>query len=267
MNAFQDRYGSWAIVAGAAEGLGEAFCKALAMMDINIVLVDWIEESMTDLAARLEADFGIETRCIYQDLADNRSTEKIMESISDLDCRLLIYNAAFSTVKPFLSNSPEDLDYFIGVNCNTPLKLTHAFSKSLGNKKSGGILLMSSLAGLWGTRLVGPYGATKAFNLNLAEALYYELKESNIDIMACIAGATATRAYLDTNPNYGLIKPQVQKPETVAANALKHFGRQPYYISGSFNRMTYFLFTRILSRKKALRTLNKTMVRMYSSKY
>ncbi len=72
--------------------------------------------------------------------------------------------------------------------------------------KSGGIILMSSLAGLLGMQLIAPYASSKAFAWNLAEALFHELKPNNIDVMACIAGATATEAYLKTNPKYGWVK-------------------------------------------------------------
>ena len=72
---------------------------------------------------------------------------------------------------------------------------------------------MASLAGLWGAQLLAPYGATKAFNILLAESLHHELKSKNFDVMACVAGATSTPAYLGTNPRYGRIRPSVMTPE------------------------------------------------------
>ena len=81
----------------------------------------------------------------------------------------------YGPVMPFLDNSEDDLDLYIDVNCRTLLHLTHRFAGHLKTGRSGGIVLMSSLAGLWGTGLVAPYGASKAFDYNLAEALHYEL--------------------------------------------------------------------------------------------
>jgi short-subunit dehydrogenase len=112
-------------------------------------------------------------------------------------------------------------------------------------------------------QLVAPYAATKAFAWNLAEALHHELKPKNIDVMACVAGATATSAYLKTNPKHGLIKPQVMKPDTVAEAALKKLGKKTLFIPGYSNRLNYFILTRLLPRKLAASLANKTMGKMY----
>jgi short-subunit dehydrogenase len=122
---------------------------------------------------------------------------------------------------------------------------------------------MSSLAGLWGTQLVASYGATKAFTLNFAEALHHELKDENIDTMACIAGATATPAYLNTKPKYGLFKPRVMNPLYVADYALKNLGKKAYCIPGVSNKLTCFFMTRILTRSMAAGIINSTMGKMY----
>ena len=123
---------------------------------------------------------------------------------------------------------------------------------------------MSSLAGLLGMQYIVPYAASKAFSWNLAESLHHELKPYHIDVMACIAGATSTEAYLGTNPQYGNIKPQVQQPMAVAEIALQKLGKKALFISGFSNRWNYFILTRILPRKWASFVANKTMRKMYA---
>lgn len=252
------------MVAGAAEGLGEAFCEELALYGMNVIMVDTNEVGMESLADRLEKTCHIKTRRLVQDLAVSDAPQKCMEAINDLDCRLLVYNAAYSRVKPFLSADIEELNLYINVNTRTPLKLVFSFAKRLkAEKQPGGVLLMSSLAGLWGTRLVAAYSGTKAFNLQLAEALYHELKQWEIDISACCAGATATPGYLGTNPSYGLIRPSVMDPGRVASIALKKLGKRALIIPGYSNKMTYFLLTRILPRRVSVALMNHTMARTY----
>ncbi len=188
-----------------------------------------------------------------------------MDASAGYDTRLLVYNAAFSVVKPFSDLSSEELDAFIDVNVRSQLHLVHAFSnRSIAANRTGGILLMSSLSGLIGMQLVASYAASKAFTLNLAEALHHELKEHGIDVMACIAGAIATPAYLKTNPNYGAVKPLVMKPEDVAEAALRKFGKKALFIPGFSNRMNYFILTRMMPRKMAAAIANKTMREMYA---
>ncbi len=264
MSTLRNKYGGWAVVVGAAKGLGEAFCGSLAKRGFNIVMVDKAKDPMMILSERLKEEYGIETLNINIDLFETDSVMQIIDSIKDLDCRLLIYNAAFRYIKEFADHTSEELDIYLNVNINSQIKMIHAFSKGLiGKNQSGGILLMSSLTGLLGMQLVATYSASKAFTWNLAEALYHEFKSKNIDISACVAGPTDTEAYLSSDPQYGFIRPQVQKRKAVAEYALSKLGKKALFISGLSNRINYFILTRLLPRKMASRVANKAMRRMY----
>ena len=261
----KDKYGPWAIIAGSAEGLGEAWTLSLAKRGLNLVMIDIQKEKMESLANKINATYGIKTSTLHLDLSDEDAADKIMEHCHDLDCGLLIYNAAYSRVKPFMQNREKDLRLYTGINIYSQLKLVNAFSARLiEENKPGGIILMSSLAGLIGMQLVTAYAATKAFAWNLAEALHYELKPHQIDVMACIAGATATPPYLATKPKYGKIKPQVMDPAAVSEEAIHKLGKKARHICGLSNRINYFLLTRILPRKFASGMANRVMEKMYS---
>jgi short-subunit dehydrogenase len=228
-------------------------------------MVDHQAEKLQELSNRLQKELNIETIPITLDLSTENASDEIMNGLDTLDCRLLVYNAAFSIIKPFVSLSKDDLNGFTDINIKTQMGLVHSFSKRLvEDDKGGGIILMSSLAGVLGMQLVAPYAATKAFTWNLAEALHHELKPHNIDIMACIAGATASPAYLKTDPKYGKLKPQVMHPDAVAEAALKKLGKKTLFIPGFSNRFNYFILTKLLPRRLASRIANNTMKKMYS---
>lgn len=266
MSRLKNKYGEWALVAGAAIGLGEAYCVALAKRGINIIMIDNQESSLNKLSEELMSIYDIETLTLAVDLFHSSYISQIMKIVNDKDCRLLIYNAAFSRIKYFTELTSDELEHFLNVNIGSQLKLVHAFSKLLINKKqNGGIILMSSLAGLLGMQLIAPYAASKAFAWNLAEALNHEFKPNNIDVMACIAGATSTEAYLKTNPDYGFLKPQVQEPSVVAESALNKLGKKAIFISGFSNRMNYFILTRLMPRRMAAKIANGTMRKMYAN--
>jgi short-subunit dehydrogenase len=261
---FKEKYGPWALIAGSAEGLGEAWSTALAKRGMNLLMIDNQEKKLTALSDKLSNEYDIQTKTLIIDLADTGCISKMMEMLMDNECRLLIYNAAYSLIKPFTSHTSEELDHFIKINTQSQIQLVHAFSNHLiANKQQGGIILMSSLAGMMGMQLVAPYAATKAFAWNLAEAIHHELKPHNIDVMACIAGATSTPAYLKTDPQYGRIKPKVMDPDAVAEAALNKLGRKTLFIPGFSNRMNYYILTRLLPRKMASSIANKTMKKMY----
>ena len=265
MKEMKEIYGSWSLLAGAAEGLGEAYSIALARRGMNIIMVDNQDELLQQLGKRLEKEYGISTRRMCLNLAEKDSADKILEAVSETSCRLLIYNAAFSRIRRFLEYSQEDLDPYLEVNVRMPTRLAHGLlshhKENRGPRK--GIILMGSMAGLWGSGLLAPYGATKAYNILLAEALHHELKPGNVDVMACVAGPTSTPAYLETHPSYGRIPVHVMSPQQVAEGALGSLGRRAFYIPGRRNRLNYFLLTRILPRKTTARIFNRATGKMY----
>jgi len=264
MADFLDRYGQWALVAGAAEGIGAAFCEELAHKGMNVILVDVKHAEMETLAKKLEIRYTIKTIRLIIDLALETAPEQCMKAIRETGCRLLVYNAAYSRVKPFLDSDYEEMDFYISINTRTPLKLVHLFASELTMKdQSGGVLLMSSLAGLYGTRLVAAYSGTKGFSLMLAEALSHELRPFNIDVSACCAGATATPGYLGSNPYAGFLSPPVMNPNQVAGLALKNLGKKAVIIPGMANKISYFILVRILPRRWSAAIVNMAMKKTY----
>ncbi len=266
-NNLKSRYGSWSLVAGAAEGLGSAFSQSLAARGMNMILVDQQKDPLESLALQLETDFGIQVRTLHLDLASEDSVERIMVLIKETSCRMFIYNAAFSRVQTFLKNDSAMLDRYVEVNIRTPMQLIHAFchlhSEAPDNRK--GILLMSSLAGSWGTQLLAPYGGSKAFNHILAESLYYELKDDGFDVLACIAGATSTPGYRASLPRDGVKAGSAMHPDKVVKTGLRALGRRPFVITGFQNKLIYFFLTRILPRRTSLRIMNRAVGKLYST--
>ena len=259
------KYGDWCLVAGAAEGLGEAYSTALAEQGMNLIMVDLQKNRLDSLSRQLEASFGVRTITLIIDLVSVDSVKIMMEAISKTHCRLMIYNAAFSRVQKFLKNDTDMLDQYIEVNTRTPIQLIHGFCQfhAENPQLKKGILLMSSLAGSWGTNLLAPYGASKAFNQILAESLHYELKGEGFDVLACIAGATSTPAYLASLPPGKAKNRSTMTPEAVVNSALKALGNRPFVIPGFRNKLTYFMLTRILPRRASLRIMNHAVGSMY----
>ena len=98
-NRIRNTYGSWCLVAGAAEGLGEAFSRALAAGGMDLILLDHQKDRLDSLALDVEASFGIQVRTLLLDLASGESIGLMMDVIRETACRMIIYNAAFSKVK------------------------------------------------------------------------------------------------------------------------------------------------------------------------
>jgi short-subunit dehydrogenase len=250
--SFRERYGAWAIVAGASEGLGAAFGEALAALGLNLVLVARRASLLAETAGRMVESYGIETRALSLDLADEAAVPKLLEAVAELDVGLLVYNAAHAPVGIFLELSPEDHRKSLAVNCAAPLLLCHALGARLARRGRGGIILMSSLAAFQGAPCVAHYAATKAYGLVLGEGLWAELRRQGVDVLSCCAGATRTPGYEahPAPPRFGA--PPVMEPSQVVREALGALGRRPSVIPGFRNRVAAFLMRRLFSRRRAI---------------
>ena len=264
MASLTERYGNWALVAGAAVGIGEGFTTMLASCGFNIILVDRNATAMHALALKIGVDYHVESMELNLDLASPGAAEECMKAATRADCRLMIYVAAWSRVRRFTELDPSELDGFLAVNTRTLLHLVHGFSRRLIlTGKTGGILLVSSLAGLIGPQFVATYAATKAFSIRLTESLYEELKEHGIDITVCCSGTVSTPTYLKSNPSFEKMKPPFMEPSAVAGYAMKKLGRKPVCIPGLTNRLQYFFLMNLIPRQAARRLVNNAMKKMY----
>ncbi len=255
---FRSRYGPWAVVAGASEGLGAAFARQLAARGLHVLLVARRAELLRELAAEIAGTHGVETRELAADLADGEAGAAIEAATAGLEVGLLVYNAAVSVVGPFFSAPLERHLAELEVNCRRPLELVHLLGAPMRERGRGGILLMASLAGSQGSPRIAHYGATKAWNRVFAEGLWGELREHGIDAMACCAGATRTPRYEAERPVDAASSavPEME-PEDVVREALAELGRAPSMIPGRVNRLAAQLMQRLLPRRTAIELMGR----------
>lgn len=258
----REKYGTWACVAGAAEGLGKAFAESLAKRGFNLILIDHKADLLKLVKEYLDEAYQLEFKTLLLDLNDTASVKPIMDAVKIHTCRFLIYNAAYGPVKPFLSNSMDEIDRYLNVNIGTQIRLIHHFVDLYQHEHSG-ILLVSSLAGFTGTQYVIPYAATKAFIWNMAEGLHYEFKNSTIDFGVCCPGPTDTPNFRSTQPKNTPFTPKSRSPQLVTEEALNHFGRRLFIIPGTSNKIAHFLLNRVLPRRIASGLHNMVVKKIY----
>ena len=256
MSDFKARYGSWAVVAGASEGLGVAFAERLAARGMNILLIARRGELLNKVADDLRQAHGVEVRCLVQDLAAPNLSEALAEATSDLDLGVLIYNAAFVPMGPFIDAEEEDIQQLMRVNTLGLVASVRTLVPGMRERGRGGVILVSSLAGLQGFPGIAGYSATKSFIINLGEALWYELKPHGIDAMACIAGAMPTPGYTKV---FKELAPGTLSPEDAAERTLKALGKGPRFIPGFINTLVAGTTQYLMSRKRLIPFLARTV--------
>lgn len=245
-----DRYGKWAVVAGASEGFGEAFAEDLAARGMNVALIARRGQLLGKVRDRLESVHGVEVRCLELDLADDAYAAALDEAVAGLDVGVVVYNAASVPIGKFLDNSDDEIQQAVDVNVRGPLRAVRTLAPAMCDRGRGAVVLVSSLSGLQGTPHVAVYAATKAFNTHLAESLWYELAPHGIDVVACCAGAMPTPGYAKT---FGRDVPGMLAPESAARQTLDRLDRGPRVVPGIVNRVAAQLMGRVVSRRAAIR--------------
>src|SRR5262249_52427738 len=157
-----------------------------------LVLIARRQAPLTALAEELRARHGREVVVQALDLGGPELETRLRELAAAHEIGVVVYNAALSIIAPFLDTPPHDKQHSLAVNVHGPLIAAHVFGERMAARGRGAIILLSSLTAFWGSPWVATYGATKAFNLSLGEALAHELAPRGIDVLVSCAGATRT---------------------------------------------------------------------------
>jgi len=258
-----NRYGPWAVVIGAALGLGAEFCRQLAVHGLNLVMVALEDSELHELARRLESNHKIETRVVVGDITTPDVVRLLDAATDGLEVGLLVYNAGISATAPWLDTVLDRHMAMIDLNVRGPLALMNRFVPSMVERGRGGVILLSSMSGMQGTPMVATYAATKAFTLNLAESLWDEWRPLGIDVVALVPGSTDTPGYQASAPRRAKMTPKPMPVQPVVAAALQALGSKPSVVPGRANKIMGFLISRVLPRRRAIAFMGRTMRSMY----
>jgi len=185
-------YGPWAVVTGASSGIGSAFARELAASGLNLVLAARSTDRLEDFGAELAGEHGIRFQTVSLDLSRPESAAALVEATADLEVGLLVSNAGTGRPGPLLDQKLDDLRRRHVLNATTHLELAHAFGRRFVSRGRGGILLVSALGALHGLPNMAHESASKAYVLNLGEALHHELAPAGVDVMTLLPGNVDT---------------------------------------------------------------------------
>jgi len=248
VSRFAERYGPWALVAGASEGIGAAFARELSARGVGVVLVARRPEPLAALqlpGPRME---------ISADLATLDGLEAVFEATRELEIGLVVANAALSPIGPFSTSDPAELVRAIDLNCRAPMLLARRFLPEMTGRRRGGFVVMSSLAGAQGSPGISVYAGTKAFGAVFAEGLWAEMRPSGVDVLACVAGAVSTPGLATASAKAA---PGTVEPAQVVAAALGALGKRPRTVPGAMMKASAAFLSRALPRRTAISIMER----------
>jgi short-subunit dehydrogenase len=224
---FAQRYGRWAIVAGASEGVGACTAEELAARGLDLLLLARNEPLLEDIAAGIRARHAVEVRAHVQDLTAPDAVEGVLTAAGGLEVGLLVYTpGAVHNADLFLDQPTELSMRMIQLNCTVPVALAHALAPAMRDRGRGGIVLVGSTGCFVGGPHMVTYSAAKAFQVNFVEGLWAEIAPMGVDVCSAVIGSTTTPARART---LGIAHDDSQdmSAEAVAHDLVEHIGDGP----------------------------------------
>lgn len=262
---FGDKYGPWALIAGASEGTGRAFARKLAAAGLNVILIARRQAPLDVLATQIRAEFRVECVTAAIDLSKPDAFDRIVESVGQREIGLYIGNAGADP------NGARFLDKDIGAwidlikrNVENTVRCCHHFGAPMRARKRGGILLVGSGACYGGGTFMATYSASKAFEMCFAEGLWAELRNDNVDVLYFALSTTDTPAFQTFMAGKGLPMPTgLASPEAVAEIGLARLPHGPIRNWGQEDDVAGFAPTSPDARRARILAIEQASKRIF----
>jgi short-subunit dehydrogenase len=261
VSAFTEQYGPWALVTGAASGIGAAFAEQLASRGLKLVVVDKQGERLKQRAGEWAGRHGVEVRPVPVDLRGDRFLGALEPAVRGLEIGLLVSNAAAAFTGPLLEHDPDEEVGLVHLNCRAPLRLIQRFAPPMVERGRGGVLIVASTVAFNGGPWIANYAATKAYNLALGDALAVELAHTGVDVTVLAPGMTDTEGLRGSMDVERATFPPMD-PRVVARAGLDGLGHTPLVVPGGVNKLATSV-SKLLPRRVRHRIMTSKRIRPF----
>ena len=197
---------TYALVTGAASGMGRVYAERLAAKGYNLVIVDINAKGLDETAAMVKAEIasaeGISDELkkafrvlpVVQDLSAVDAADQIWEKTEAEGCvvEVLVNNAGVMYCQGIAETSERMLKLIMMVHMNTPLLLCRKYVNGMKERGCGYILNISSLAAWMSWPGIGMYGNTKRFVRDYSRELRIECQKTGVSVTNAYFGAVDT---------------------------------------------------------------------------
>lgn len=172
------------LITGGTGAIGSAVAAEFAKTDDVVFTYNSRAEEAQRLCEELCCS------AVQCDVADHDScqaaVQQVLNDFGKID--VLVNNAGISQIKLFTDITPEDWQRVMNVDLNGVYNMTHAVIRSMISRKSGAVVNVSSVWGVYGGACESAYSAAKAGVIGLTKALARELGASGITVNAVAPG-------------------------------------------------------------------------------
>ncbi|CAD6263289.1 unnamed protein product [Miscanthus lutarioriparius] len=224
------RYGTWAVVTGATDGIGRALAFRLAAADLGLVLVGRSPDKLAAVSAEVGARHpGAQVRTFVLDFAGDGLAAKVDtlgEFLAELDVGVLVNNAGacYPYARYFHEVDEALVRNLVRLNVDAVTRVTHAVLPGMVRRGRGAVVNIGSGASaiLPSDPLYTVYAATKAYIDQFSRCLYVEYRSKGIDVQCQVPMLVATKMASIKTPSFF-----VPSPDTYAHTAIRYIGYEP----------------------------------------
>ena len=199
--------GKTALITGASAGIGHASALALAAEGANIVITARREERLLELAKQIEAAGGkaaIVVGDVREEATAKACVAKAIDTFGALD--ILVNNTGVGIYKNMADTTLADFETMFDTNVRSTFLFTRHAVPHMIERKQGLILMISSMAGIYGFAGESVYCGTKFAQVGMAQGLDKELRPHGIKVGIICPGGVKTEFALGTGRTDEIVK-------------------------------------------------------------
>ena len=239
----------YALVTGASSGIGADIAKELAVLGYHLILTARRKDRLEEIARVISAENNIDIKVFISDLGQPSGAKDIYNycKSGNYPIEVLVNNAGYGINKSFHNTSLEDEIKFLNVLGISVISLTKMFLPDMMERKSGNIMVISSIAAFIPPFPGGGilYGPVKNFMNRFVEAINANYLTYGISATAVCPGFTVTefhsvsnmQAMMDRVPSFMKMKSDIVAKGAVDAT----LQGKKLWVPGFINKLIIFL--------------------------
>ena len=215
----------FAVITGASRGIGAAYAKALAERGYDLLVVGRDRDRLERVADQSRAQ-GAEVFVDAIDLSQSGAAHRLFASARDRRpaVDLLVNNAGFGMFGPFTDMPLPRIQAMINLHVTAVIETVRLFLPGMVERRTGGIITVSSVAGVFSLPYCAEYAATKAFLIRFSESLAEEVRSVGVRIQVCCPATTDTDFHVTAGfrPKHGMGAQTAEQVVAASLRALEH---------------------------------------------
>jgi short-subunit dehydrogenase len=245
-----DFRGKWVLVTGASSGLGRAMAEVLACEHgANIIPVARRKERLDELKRELEAKANVQVDPIAADLSKVDDIDRAFaHATGGRPLYAAVLNAGVTHFGGYHELSWTDFEAMLHTNVSSVVRMTTALVPYLDkNAPGGGIMLVSSMAGITPLPYQAAYSGTKAFVISFGCAMSHELHDKDMSITIYAPGGVATE--MTAGERFHALRRWLMPVDAAARDGIEAFRKRKYvHVPGATNKLGAVLW-RVLPQR------------------